>query len=183
MNRRAKHYHYVNRNLVPTITRRKERLTRIAANKRKRRLNHATKAMATRSIIYRDERFIGRDGWPISQRAYLKHMGDPYYQCIASSWYRSIRVSTVWMGKFWPLGFGGEFLFETMVFWRSKSMGLQLRHLTEAEALNGHFEVLAEVKANWNDLSEIIRVKRMEQLATCTVDDLDVFTNMPEVTA
>lgn len=176
MNRRAKHYHYVNRNLVPTITRRKERLTRIAANKRRRSQNHATKAMATRAI-YLDDRFIGRDGWPISQRAYLKHMGDPDYQCIASSWYRNVRVSTVWMGKFWPHGFGGEFLFETMVFWRHKDLGLQQRYRTEAEALRGHSEVLVAVKDNWKNLSEIVRVHRMK-LATCNSDDLDVLNNL-----
>ena len=146
MNRRAKHYHRVNSNLVPTITRRKERLTRIAANKRKRDVGLRSNQLAGESILL-DDRFIGRDGWPISLRAYIRHIEDPTYRTVACDWYRGIRVSTVWMGKFWPLGFGPDsyFLFETIVFVDGKGAD-QRRYKTEAEARQGHAYMLAGVK-------------------------------------
>lgn len=145
MSRHKKTHHYLFPQIHSSMTRRKVRLLRIRHNKRMRKLGLSSKRFApTVQSLYRDEPFIGRDGWPISARAYLRHREDANYSTVACDWYKSVMVSTVWLGKLWPDGFS-NFLFETMVFVNGKDEH-QRRYRTEAEARRGHAQMLEQVK-------------------------------------
>ncbi len=73
-----------------------------------------------------------------------------------ANWYKIVRhdhlqadvlVSTVWLGWDHSMGMGGPpLIFETMVFGLPKWDGYTDRYSTEAEAIEGHERVLAEVR-------------------------------------
>lgn len=101
----------------------------------------------------------GRDGRPISFRAYAVHMEDPRYRVLAQTRVPGHVVSTIWVGVdhrgiFWqhhPSGVGRTprpLIFETKVFPHVRE-GLfsttemqEERYATEAEALAGHAAIV-----------------------------------------
>jgi hypothetical protein len=90
--------------------------------------------------------FWDRNGNPITRKQWAKLFHDRSYQQLAYDEVDGYAVSTVWLGfdhghgySEWPL------LFETMVFGGERGREEQRRYETEAEALAGHAELLAEV--------------------------------------
>lgn len=76
---------------------------------------------------------------------YLRLQTDPDYVIVACDWHKGVKVSTVWLGRNWPTGFGNDYLFETMVFIAGTGADA-VRYKTEAEAIQGHAKMLEEIK-------------------------------------
>jgi hypothetical protein len=97
-------------------------------------------------------RWLDRDGEPIPVIVASDLLADPDYKVIAKDVFiyddTPMEVSTVWLGldhNWWPDR--SPQIFETMIFAPGTDWDLNLwRYSTEAEAREGHTEVLAMVK-------------------------------------
>lgn len=92
--------------------------------------------------------YYDRDGKPMSDTlAWARLSENRDYKVVKQTTIGRLFVSTVWLGLDHSFGSGPPLIFETMVFDQGQD-GTDVdcrRYSTEAEALAGHEEVLAEI--------------------------------------
>lgn len=100
-----------------------------------------------------------REGRQLDTDAWCKLMNDRDYSIVEQTMVGHFKVSTVWIGLDHSFGDGPPLIFETMVFDHSKKVpvlgrlihpsvdGMQERYGTEAEAREGHANMLGHVRA------------------------------------
>lgn len=89
--------------------------------------------------------YFDKAGTPIDRHEWSRLMEIPAYRVVAKSEVRGVLVSTVWLG----LNHGSEarpLLFESMDFPAQERCE---RYATEAEALQGHAQMVADVEASF----------------------------------
>jgi hypothetical protein len=96
--------------------------------------------------------FFDRAGQSIDMMDWVASMKNPANKRVAEDTVSGYWVSTVWLGMDYSLGDGPPLIFETMVFpqkegetnWYDEYCE---RYATEEEALAGHADVVAKLKA------------------------------------
>lgn len=105
----------------------------------------------TKPIEPLDGMYRSRNGIPISSEKWRQLFADERYRTVWKSDHHDLRgrrheLSTVWMG----LDHGGGTYYESMVFCKGHSCGWnghQVRYHTDAEAMEGHQELLLRIAA------------------------------------
>lgn len=95
--------------------------------------------------------FYGPDGEPIGPEEWRRCREDPAIHRVGSTELSGVWVSTVWLGTDQGLGLGGTLplIYETMVFKAGTTESVMDREVyaTRTQALAGHDQVVAEVRA------------------------------------
>lgn len=105
--------------------------------------------------------YYDRQGNPIDDREWSATLRTQEYRRVAKSSVGEYDVSTVWLGLDHGWGDGPPLIFETMVFGTGPMDQECVRYSSEAEARNGHAEM----------------VKRVEFALRCQFADLESATN------
>lgn len=84
--------------------------------------------------------YFDREGVPISDKRMWKLGKD--YKIIKQEQVKEVWISTVWLGIDHQFGDGPPLIFETMVFDEARDELDCRRYSTEAEAINGHREMV-----------------------------------------
>lgn len=89
--------------------------------------------------------YYDKAGKPIDMWRWAALFEQPGYKRIAQHKYRNIEVSTVWLGVDHGFGYSDQpIIFETMVFRNGRGHEMN-RYYTEAEAIEGHRDMVREV--------------------------------------